>query len=105
MTREEAINWLKQIPDRYICGGDEAYDEKRKESINMAISVLRTQADMSPNDPLTLEHIRHGRWMKNTRFKQKRRKCSECGFDSEFEFNFCPNCGAQMDLTGDDWHA
>lgn len=46
----------------------------------------------------------HGRWLKNTRFNQKRRKCSECGFDSDFKFNFCPYCGAQMDLTEEDSH-
>ena len=26
-------------------------------------------------------------------------KCSECGFDDGFvAYNFCPNCGARMDL-------
>lgn len=74
-------------------------------AIETAINLVKTYLDNHPNDPLTLEHIRHGRWLKNTRFKQERRACSECGFDSAFEFNFCPNCGAQMDLTGDDWHA
>lgn len=84
-------------PRKALIWGDDAHATMREaEEVGVA---------QPPNDPLTLEHIRHGRWLKNTRFKQERRKCSECGFDSAFEFNFCPNFGAQMDLTGDDWHA
>ncbi len=46
--------------------------------------------------------VQHGRWLKNERFKQKCRKCSECGFPSYFEFNHCPNCGAKMDGRKED---
>ena len=24
-------------------------------------------------------------------------KCRRCGYDASFRFNFCPNCGAQME--------
>lgn len=58
MTKEEAINWLKQISDRHIHGGDEAYDEKRREAIDMAIFALGIRADMPPDNPLTLEGLR-----------------------------------------------
>ena len=40
MTREEAIEWLGRIKDRYIHGGDEGFDNKRKEAIDMAIEAL-----------------------------------------------------------------
>lgn len=60
-----------------------------------ASEALKKLVDVPAED---VEPVIHGRWLKNTRFKEKRRKCSECGFDSEFEFNFCPNCGAKMDL-------
>ena len=26
--------------------------------------------------------------------------CSECGWDSDFRTNYCPNCGAKMDGDG-----
>lgn len=45
------------------------------------------------------ERMVHGRWLRNTRFKERRLKCSECGFDSDYGFNFCPYCGAQMDSS------
>lgn len=35
-----------------------------------------TAADVAP--------VRHGRWLKNTRFKQRPWKCSECGCDEDF---------------------
>lgn len=43
MTREEAISWLKKINVKYIRGGDEDFDEKRREAIGMAIAALREQ--------------------------------------------------------------
>ena len=41
MTREEAIKWLTNIKDKYIHGGDEAFDNARRESIDMAIKALK----------------------------------------------------------------
>ena len=41
MKREEAIEWLGRIKDRYIHGGDEGFDNKRKEAIDMAIESLQ----------------------------------------------------------------
>lgn len=40
MNREEAIKWLQQIENTYIHGGDEAFDESRKEALHMAIEAL-----------------------------------------------------------------
>lgn len=56
-----------------------------------------SESDIMDTPAEDVAPVVHGRWLKNERFKQKRRKCSECGFDSDFEFNFCPNCGARMD--------
>ena len=41
MTNDETIMWLEQIKEKYIHGGDEDFDEKRKEAIDNAIAVLR----------------------------------------------------------------
>ena len=47
--------------------------------------------------------VRHGRWVNSkVSFGEM---CSECKFivwwddDGPHKFNFCPNCGAKMDLT------
>ena len=37
----EAIAWLANIKEKYIHGGDEEFDECRRESIDMAIKALR----------------------------------------------------------------
>lgn len=58
MTREEAIRWIEQISERYIHGGDDDFDAKRREALNMAIKALRTQKFTLPNEPLTLNELR-----------------------------------------------
>ena len=40
MNNEEAIAWIKSIKDKYIHGGDDDFDEKRKKSLDMAIKAL-----------------------------------------------------------------
>ena len=48
MTNEEAINWIKSIISIYISGGDEWFDAKRREALNMAIDALsvHTESDL-----------------------------------------------------------
>lgn len=48
MTNEQAIEWLIAIKEKYIHGGDEVFDERRKEALDMAIKSLeekRPQGD------------------------------------------------------------
>ena len=54
-----------------------------------------------------VEPVRNGRWIEYTKVIipepynkwEQAWKCSECGFDDGFvAYNFCPNCGARMDL-------
>lgn len=40
ITVEKAINRLREIKDVYIVGGDESFDNERKESLDMAIYEL-----------------------------------------------------------------
>ena len=51
--------------------------------------------------------VKHGRWIEYTKVIipepynkwEQAWKCSECGFDDGFvAYNFCPNCGAKMDI-------
>lgn len=41
MTSEEAREWLRSIKDKYIHGGDEAFDNARREALSMADEALR----------------------------------------------------------------
>ena len=41
MSDTEAIYWLKQIKEKYIHGGDESFDEKRKKAIDIAVERLQ----------------------------------------------------------------
>ena len=40
MTKEHAIEWLRAIKDNYIRGGDDWFDECRKEALDMAVKAL-----------------------------------------------------------------
>lgn len=40
MTNKEAIFWLNQIKDKYIHGGDESFDQSRRDAIDEAIKAL-----------------------------------------------------------------
>ena len=43
MTREEAINWVESIKEKYIHGGDEAFDDARRKALDMAIEALSAE--------------------------------------------------------------
>lgn len=45
--------------------------------------------------------VKHGEWIKDNNFSQivNKYKCSLCGVeDIVLHHNYCPNCGAKMDL-------
>ena len=41
MSDTEVIYWIQQIKEKYIHGGDEFFDEKRKRAIDIAIDRLQ----------------------------------------------------------------
>ena len=149
MTREEAIQWLQRIENTYIHGGDEAFDESRKEALHMAIEALKqvTGKLNNPDDSLltadpeackkqkskldligrqdAIEAVRlesakrlaltrgdildilyalpsadrpRGEWIEEEEYGDLW-ACDQCGFASEHNDNFCPNCGADMRPT------
>lgn len=58
-----------------------------------------------------VEEVKHGEWIpvQYTYFGLKRYECSECKDDDywqkrylEHKEKYCPNCGAKMDLGGED---
>lgn len=86
MTREEAIKWLEGIKEKYIHGGDEAFDDARRKAIDIAVEALQA------------EPVKRGRW-EDTKYVNVR-KCSCCqaewGIYSIEDFDYCPTCGADM---------
>lgn len=117
MTREEAIKILKAL-SVYECYPKSA-SEETKESIDIAIEALKQPSNATQllNDGTLKVKVANvldikrvmvmgdnviydsyypdrpkGKW-KWTHGGQ----CSECGFhNTNFDFNFCPNCGADM---------
>lgn len=46
-----------------------------------------------------VQPVRHGRWIWDS--NQGAYKCNNCGYHSDFEENYCYNCGAKMINDGD----
>ena len=86
MTREEAINAITQFIENYAYGNDLI-------GLNMAIETLKKERP-------------HGEWIpKDVHNCWTRFECSVCGYyhqpvhdfgESKPDYNFCPNCGADM---------
>lgn len=47
MDKDAAITWLEQIRDKIIRGGDEDFDGKRREAINMGIEAISNSRPVS----------------------------------------------------------
>ena len=85
VTKEQVIDWYRPYG-------------QTDEPIPFEILV----SDLKDMDAADVAPVRHGRWL------QKKHKifgnaydyvCSECGCDYALaEYNYCPNCGAKMDL-------
>ena len=47
-----------------------------------------------------VEKVEHGHWNDDRSCHHiSKFQCSCCGFDSDTTFDFCPGCGAKMDLN------
>lgn len=56
-------------------------------------------------DAIEISRVRHGRWTWNEKGEidwEQFYRCSNCGDKEYWESNFCPNCGAAMDLEDND---
>lgn len=90
MTRNEAIRWLELIEKKYIHGGDESYDKARKEALHMAIEALERK---------------HGVWLGKPLGGYSTVQCSVCRsafLENSGRWNYCPNCGADMQERRED---
>lgn len=81
MTREEAIKIIESARSVVLANGE--YDE----AMRMAIEALKAEP-------------KHGRWIK---WEGDVQTCSNCKHywipsEDQYDYHYCPNCGAQMDL-------
>lgn len=77
---------------------------------SIAIAIVSDSADMYPfekneairriedSTPAEVAPVVHGRWKP---YRKNLGKCSECGEVVQIRSNYCPDCGAKMDLTED----
>ena len=62
------------------------------------MKLLQSISDMPAAD---VAEVVHGRWIWNEEGEidwEQFYRCSNCGDKEYWESNFCPNCGAKMDL-------
>lgn len=98
MTEQEAIEWLVAIEGKYIHGGDEQYDTKRRTALKQAKEALNKQVAKHPYDKSKNPDDWHvmccpscdrvfwnsGQWMK-------------------YEPRWCEKCGQKIDWS--DWRS
>lgn len=98
MIGEEAIEILKRFDTK-------VFSDRCREAHRMAIKSLKTdEAYNLMYEHADVQEVVHARWIKHPDelFPMERTQtCSNCN-QSEFMFisndNYCPNCGAKMDL-------
>lgn len=90
MTNEQAINWLVQIKGRYIFGGDEKFDELRREALDLAIKALENERPQSQGKWICTFHSTF------PQYESDEYRCSICNSMGNKTYKFCKNCGAKM---------
>jgi hypothetical protein len=79
-----------QMREKY-CGM--ALKKQRDFYIKLADSIIDLLPSIQP---------KRGRWQYNNKIGTfKIFTCDQCGWNSEAEFNFCPNCGAKMEVNNE----
>jgi len=86
-SNEEAIKWLKAIKDKYIHGGDEDFDERRKEALDIAIKALEEKPH-NKWQPLLLKTLN------GDDIVAYESSCCKVVVDKKYQH--CPKCLAKM---------
>lgn len=98
INREELVEWLKRIPLKDLSDGLGLCRVIMEEDFKRAIRTIPagTIIDVAP--------VVHGRWIEQEKYTfGTMYDCSICGtriLDNGHSWNYCPNCGAKMDLEG-----
>ena len=95
IDREALVEWLKRIPLKDLSDGRGLCRVIFEDDFKRAIKKIPKGiiVDVAP--------VRHGRW--NDSLARITPYCSACGHSHRCLIrtpNYCPNCGAKMDLEG-----
>lgn len=75
------------------CTDCKEYDKERHCCPRFNRVIEETVAEMKSDG---WQKVRHGRWEETTTEDPCYYRCSECGRQTDDEYNYCPNCGASM---------
>ena len=124
MDIKTASEWLKAIKEKYIHGGDESYDEQRKEAIDFAIKTMNDQqhqiwelqdlvefyedrqrkirmivqpnGEIQPLDRIPMKPIRGGSG-DGSKVWHLCGRCNSCVDTNTVRYNYCQFCGTKVD--------
>lgn len=91
ISRAAAIDALRKMQTYKMFSGDDM----------LLIDQAGAQTELMLLPPAEPKRIR-GKWIDtrgNTEWYAREYECSECGGTMLGESNFCPNCGAKMEVT------
>lgn len=92
-------NVLKNFED--MCEDCFAYTREKKEVICRRC-FIQTVKDIIKKSPSVKQERKKGEWVVHDYALGKERyECAECKGRCDLEYNFCPNCGADM-LSGEE---
>lgn len=97
MDAKEAIEWLTAIDKKYIHGGDESYDQKRREAIQTAILALEKQV---PKKPI-VENLgtNYSFWYLCPQCNRKLINNIDGSWVAGMKYKHCPDCGQKIDWS------
>lgn len=91
ISREEAIKELREVYENEYPTASGDFDEYASHDVPY---VLRNMPS------IYVQPVNRGRWIWDSNAPHREHgayKCSNCGCHSDFEENYCYNCGARMD--------
>lgn len=93
IKRKDVLECIKESRD----GIDWGQSEDGDAFLHYSACLYRTIASNECFPSADVVEVRRGEWK-----WRNGGECSECGFhNSNFDFNFCPNCGADMRTDGE----
>ena len=87
MTTQKTIEWLEAIEEKYIHGGDELFDQKRKIAISNAVEALEKQIPKKP----TIK--------KSVKVNAFTLRCPNCEAVLQADSPCCRYCGQALDWS------
>ena len=96
ISRQASIDALKKIVFTHLfeCGEYIGEDTREYSIMNAekALDVIENLPSAEPDRKKGNWIVKEEDWRKQLEFDE----CSECGFVTTKQYNFCPNCGADM---------